>query len=463
MDKRERYRKQMVETKVAPLVVKLGIPTTISMLITNIYNLVDTYFVGTLGVSQQGATGILFTLQAILQAFAFMLGHGAGTHMTRLLAMGKKEEATSYACNAFYLGLAIGTLLLVLGLLFLAPFMVFLGSSPTILPYAKEYGFWVLVSGPFFIASLVLSIFLRYEGKANIAMVGIIAGALLNVFGDYLFIVRLDMGVYGAGLSTAISQFVSFVIMLIGYIKMGQVSLNPKNINFKGHVYGNILIAGLPSMLRQGMASISGGVLNNIAKPFGDAALAAMSVVTRYSNFVMCIGLGVGQGLQPVSAYNYAVKRYDRVREGIIFTIVFSSAVVAVISLFTLIFPSVIVSWFNPDEEVIELGSMALRFAAISLFFTPASMVTAITLQSVRKAWSSSFLSLLRNGLAFVPVIFLLVYGFGLGYTGVALSQPIADVLTFLISTPFLILFIKELAKLEKEEAAKARNSEEEE
>ena len=441
----------MTETSIAPLIIKLGIPTTISMLITNVYNLVDTYFVGTLGVAQQGATGILFTLQAILQAFAFGLGHGAATHMTKHLALNDKKEAEAFGANAFYLVLAIGVLLLAFGLIFLEPFMLLLGSSDTILPYAKDYGFWVLISGPFFITSLVLNIYLRYEGKANYAMIGIVAGALLNVLGDYIFISVLGMGVYGAGLSTAISQTVSFVILLIFYFKIGQVGLRVKSITFKWRYFAHIFIAGFPSMLRQGLASLSGGILNNLTKPFGDGAVAAMAVVNRYFNFVMCVGLGIGQGLQPVAAYNYAVKEYGRVRAGIYFTIFFSTAVVSVISVLTLIFPSAIVSWFNSDEEVIRLGTIALRYAAISLFFNPLGAVANMSLQSVRKSGISSFLSALRSGLAFIPIIYLFVYAFQLGFEGIAWSQPAAEILTFVVSLPFLIHFTLQLNRLEKE------------
>ena len=449
MDKEQAYHRQMVETKIPPLIMKLGLPTTISMLITNIYNLVDTYFVGTLGVAQQGATGILFTLQAILQAFAFMLGHGSGTNAAKNLALSDKKKASSFVSSAFYLGFTIGIILLIFGVIFLEPFMIGLGSSQTILPYAKDYGFWVLVSGPFLIVSLILNNNLRYEGKASLAMIGIAVGAALNVLGDYIFIMVLGMGVYGAGLSTAISQIISFFVLLFFYLKYAQTSIHFKNVVFDFSLYLAIFKAGLPSLLRQGLASISGGVLNNITKPLGDAAVAAISVVNRYSNFVMCVGMGIGQGLQPVAAYNYATKHYKRVRQGLAFTTAFSTSVVALLSILSLIFAKQIVSWFNNDAMVLELGEKALRYAAISLIFTSLAIVTNMSLQSVRRSLSASFLSALRSGLAFIPAIFILVYGMGLGFDGVALSQPIADVITFIISLPFFIGFLVKLKKME--------------
>ena len=455
----------MTETPVAALILRLGIPTTITMLITNIYNMVDTYFVGTLGVSQQGATGVLFTLQAIIQAFAFLLGHGSGTHVAKCLADKDKKMASTYVSTAFCVGIGIGVILMVFGIIFLEPFMYALGSSDTILPYAKDYGLWVLISAPALIASLIINNNLRYEGKTFYAMIGLVTGALLNILGDYIFISVMGLGVFGAGMSTAISQFVSFVILMVFYILQAQTRINVKAFSFDPKVYWNITKTGFPSLLRQGLASISGGVLNNITKPFGDFAVAAISVVNRYSNFVMCVGLGIGQGMQPVAAYNYAVKRYDRVGKGILFTVAIGSGVVGVLSLITLCMPGQIVSWFNNDSDVIAAGTTALRYAAVGLLFTPVTVAISLTLQSIQKSASASFLSALRNGLAFIPTIFVLVYGFGLGFNGVALAQPVADAITFSISLPFFIYFVVSLRKaskaMEEQKANENANSEE--
>ena len=455
MDRGAAYHKQMSEGSVAKLIVKLGIPTTITMLISNIYNLVDTYFVGTLGTSQQGATGILFTLQAILQAFAFMLGHGSGTHVARKLAEKDREGASNYVATAFYVGMGIGVLLLIFGLIFLGPFMQALGSSETILPYAKEYGMWVLLSAPFLIGSLILNNILRYEGKAFYAMIGLVSGALLNILGDYIFINLMGLGVFGAGMSTGISQTISFMILLVFFVLRAQTKLSPKLITFKKDVLSDIVVSGLPSFIRQGLASVSGGVLNNVTKPMGDAAVAAMSVVNRYSNFVMCVGLGVGQGFQPVAAYNYSSKNYDRVRRGCLFTLIFTTGVIGALSILTLLIPRQIVGAFNSDPEVIKLGEPALVYAAWSLFFMPISVLANLTFQSIRKSWTATFLSLLRNGATFIPIIFILVYGFNLGFQGVALAQPVSDILTAAISAPFLIVLLVRLRKIGEKEQEK--------
>ena len=449
MDKSAKYHKKMVETKMPKLIITLGIPTTISMLITNIYNLVDTYYVGTLGTSPQGATGRLFTLQCIIQAIAFMLGHGAGTYVAKKLADRDIEEGSRYVSTAFFVGFFFGTILLTFGMIFLEPFMKLLGSSDTILPYAKDYGMWVLISAPFMITSLVLNNNLRYEGKAIFAMVGLSTGALLNILGDEIFINVCHLGIFGAGMSTGISQIISFTLLLIFYFTKAQTKISFKYISRKLEVYIKIFKGGLPSLLRQGLASISSGILNNFTKPLGDAAVAAISVVNRYTNFLLCVGMGIGQGYQPVAAYNYEIKRYDRVKSGALYTLLFSTAVVTVLGIISAFIPDKIVWLFNKKSDVIELGTPALRFAALSAILVPVSVIANMLFQSIRKSTIASFLSALRSGLLFLPLLVLFVRILDLKFTGIYISQPIADILASLISLPFIIVFLVKLPKVE--------------
>ena len=236
----------MTQTPVAKLILKLGIPTTVSMLITSIYNMADTYFVGTSGESAQAATGVLFTLQAVIQGIAFMLGHGGGTFVSKNLADKDIDGASKYVSTSFFTGGILGLVITVLGLIFLEPMVLALGSTRTILPHAKDYGLWVLIACPFIICSLVLNNALRYEGKAFYAMFGLTAGGLLNILGDYLLVAQLGMGVYGAGLATACSQMVSFVILLIMYIRMAQSKISVRYVSKDLKVYLQIIRVGLP-------------------------------------------------------------------------------------------------------------------------------------------------------------------------------------------------------------------------
>lgn len=435
------YYDKMTKAPLAKLIISLGIPTTISMLVTNIYNMVDTYFVGTLGESQQAATGILFTLQAIIQAIAFMLGQGSGSMVSKALADKDTEEASEYVSTGFFTGAALGSILLVGGLIFLTPFMRLLGSTETILPYAKQYGFCVLIMCPVVICSFVLNNNLRYEGKAFYAMIGLVSGGIINILGDYLLIKVIPLGVFGAGLATAISQFISFLILLHFYRKMAQGKIRWSFVSKKISTYLTICRVGFPALIRQGLSSISSGLLNNLTRPYGDAAIAAMSVVNRFTAFVMCVGLGVGQGFQPVAAFNYQAKKYSRVKKGLLVTMAVGFCLICCLAFPGFIFAEQIVYLFQKSPAVIEIGTLALRCSCVGVMFLALSVPINMLYQSTRQAGMSSFLSLLRNGLTFIPTLILTTQLWGL--TGIQISQPVADVMTGLISIPFIVAFLR--------------------
>ena len=436
----EHYRK-MTETPVPKLILNLGIPTTISMLITNIYNMADTYFVGTIGESAQAATGVLFTVQAIMQGIAFMLGHGGGTFIARALADKNTKDATKYISSAFFVGGIIGLAITVLGLTFLEPLVRFLGSTETILPHAKDYGMWILLAAPFIICSFILNNGLRYEGKAFYAMFGLTAGGILNILGDYILVMKCGLGVYGAGLATAASQTVSFTILLVLYLKKAQSTLSVKSISRDWKLYLSICRVGLPSLIRQGLTSVTNGLLNNLTKPFGDAAIAAMSVVSRYSNFLMCVGLGMGQGFQPVASFNYQAKRVDRVKKGLLFTTAFGILFIGIMSAISILFAEPIISIFQKNSDVIEIGAKALRFTAFGMMFMPFSVPVNMLYQSIQKPTISSVLSLIRSGAVTIPLLLIVVPLLGL--LGIQIAQPTADIVAGLISIPFIIRFVR--------------------
>lgn len=432
----------MTETPVAKLILNLGIPTTISMLITNIYNMADTYFVGTLGESAQAATGVLFTIQAIMQGIAFMFGHGGGTFIARALADKNTKEATKYISSAFFVGGIIGLIITVLGLTFLDPLVRFLGSTETIVPHAKDYGMWILLAAPFIICSFILNNGLRYEGKALYAMYGLTAGGILNIFGDYLLVMKLGLGVYGAGLATAASQVISFGILLFMYLKMAQSTISVKSVSKDFKLYLSICRVGFPSLIRQGLTSVTNGLLNNVTKPFGDAAIAAMSVVSRYSNFLMCVGLGMGQGFQPVASFNYQAKRVDRVKKGLLFTTVFGLVFIGAMSTISIIFAEPIIGIFQKHPEVIAIGAKALRFTAFGMMFMPFSVPVNMLYQSIQQPTISSVLSMIRSGAVTIPMLLMGVPFLGL--LGIQIAQPTADVIAGLISIPFIIRFVRD-------------------
>ena len=447
------YYDKMVSTPVPRLIISLGIPTMVSMLVTNVYNMADTYFVGTLGESQQAATGILFTLQAIIQALSFMLGQGSGTLVSKHLA--EKDGKSSSVCvsSAFFIGALSGILLSAAGFVFLDPFLRLLGSTETILPYARQYGFWVLVSCPFVMCSFILNNNLRYEGMSFYAMIGITSGAVINILGDYLLIRIIPMGVFGAGLSTAVSQIISFFILFYYHRRYAQSRISVRAVSAKLSLYLTICKIGFPALIRQGLASISNGLLNNFTRPFGDAAIAAMSVVNRFSALVMCVGLGIGQGFQPVAAFNYSAGKLKRVKQGLVFTMAFGFVMISLLAGVGIIFAEDIVALMQKSPEVIKIGSAALRYASIGVIFLAISVPVNMLYQSTRQVLLSSILSLLRAGVAFIPT--LLITTHLLGLTGIQISQPLADIITGIVSIPFIVSFL-----MKKEEQTKENPNE---
>ena len=462
MNRSEAYHRKMTEESVSKIIISLGIPTTISMLITNIYNMADTYFVGGLGDSAQAATGILFTLQCIIQAIAFMLGHGSGTFVAKYLAQRNLDRASTYTSTAFICGAGMGLTLMSLGLVFLDPFLRFLGSTETILPYAKDYGMWILIACPFLICSLVLNNVLRYEGKAFYAMFGLSTGGIINIVGDYVLINKLGMGVYGAGLSTAVSQIISFVLLFILYYKNSHSRIAFKYIAKEFEIYKNIFKMGLPSLIRQGLTSVSNGLLNNMLAIYdNDAAVAAMSIVQKYSSFVMCVGLGIGQGYQPFAAYNYELKEYDRVKKGTKFLLSFGTVAVGAIATLGGLFAVPILTAFSKEGAVdavgiVEIGTPAMIYASIGLWFLPISVTCNMLYQSIRKATLASVVAIMRSGAVLIPVLFIVHELAGLD--GLLMAQPISDVITGVITLPFFIMFFKKTPSTE--EARRAQTQE---
>ena len=439
------YRK-MTETPVSKLVVTLGMPTTVSMLVTNIYNMADTYFVGRIGTSASGAVGIIFGLMSIIQAVGFMFGQGAGSIISRRLGERNPGTASIAASTSFFYVMGVGAVISVLGLTFLNPLMMLLGSTDTILPYARSYGTFILLAAPLMACNFVMNVILRYESRAFLAMIGLMTGAIVNIFGDWFLIARLGMGVEGAGIATACSQTISFLILL-GMFLTGrtQSKISLRLVSRKPGEVGAIVKTGFPSMTRQGFSSLSTMILNWKAGIYGDAAVAAMTIVNRICFFIFAVGVGIGQGFQPVSAFNYGAGKYSRVRKGFFFTLVAEEVLLGALAVVGMSFSSSLVALFRNDPRVIAIGSFALSVQLFSLFFQPLCVCANMMFQSIGKSEVATFLAALRSGLIFIPVI-LVLSGFK-GLTGVQISQTVSDILTFFVTIPFLVRFFRFLPK----------------
>ena len=442
-DAEMQYRK-MTETPVARLVLMLGIPTTISMLITNVYNMADSYFVSSISVSAGGATSIVFGIMSILQAFGFMFGHGAGSNISRLLGTKQTDSAGRYASTGFFWAVVCGVAIMVGGLTFLEPLMRLLGSTDTILPYAKDYGRWILIAAPAMTASCVMNNVLRYEGKAFFSMIGLTAGGILNIILDPIFIFGLDLEISGAGLATALSQYISFGILITMFLTgKTQSKLRLKFVERGWRTIWDIVTTGLPSLARQGLNSVSTMVLNMQAKAFEDVAIAAMGYVARTSSLIFCVGLGIGQGFQPVSGFNYGAGKYSRVRKASVFTLIAGMAFMGAISAGCFVFANEIIGMFGSEAAVVEIGSTALRIMCVFIMFLPVSVVATMLFQSIGKNVAALVLSCLQSGLVFIPLCLTLPRFFGV--LGIELSQPLAYFISAFVSLPMLVVFLKKL------------------
>ncbi len=440
----EAQYQKMTLTPVPKLILALGIPTTISMLITNIYNMADSYFVSQVSLSAGGATSVVFGVMAVLQAFGFMFGHGAGSNISRMLGSKHMEKASQYASTGFFWALGSGMVIMILGLLFLSPLMRLLGSTETILPYAMDYGRWILIAAPAMTTSCVLNNILRYEGKATLAMIGLTTGGILNILLDPLFIFTFDLGIAGAGLATALSQYISFSILLSMFLrKKTQSVLSPRFLSRDFRILWDVIRTGLPSLARQGLNSASTMVLNGVAKPFGDAAIAAMGYVGRTSNLIFSVGIGIGQGFQPVAAFNYGAKKYSRVKKGAWFTLFFGAALIGAISAVCFTLAPQIISLFRKDTAVVEIGSEALRIMCVFLIFLPVSVVGNMLFQSIGKSMTALILACLQSGLLFIPLCITMAHFFGI--QGIESAQPIAYFFSATISLPITMRFLNKL------------------
>lgn len=444
-EQRQQKFDRMTKTPIPRLIGELAVPTIISMLVTSFYNMADTFFVGKINTSATAAVGIVFPLMAMIQAFGFFCGHGSGNYISRQLGAHNFEDASKMSATGFLTAFVLGLGILVVGFLFTDPLLHIMGSTETILPYARSYMRIILIGAPYMTASLVLNNQLRFQGSAFYSMIGITTGAVLNIGLDPLFIFVLDMGVAGAALATIISQFVSFCLLIAGTFRGGNLRLNLRDFSPSLKYYQNIVKGGAPSLFRQGLGSFATVCLNLMAGPYGDAAIAAMSIVTRISQFAASVVIGFGQGFQPVCGFNYGAKLFKRVQEGFWFCVKFCTSVLLVAAVCGWIFsPNLIGIFLKTDPLVIEYGSQALRLQALTFPLVGWITIANMMLQTIGKTVKASLLAMSRQFLFFVPVI-LTLPGF-LGILGVQLSQPIADFCSFLLAVPLSISVLREMS-----------------
>ncbi|MDD6467415.1 MAG: MATE family efflux transporter [Erysipelotrichaceae bacterium] len=449
MDIAQKQHIKMTQTPIGKLITSLAIPTIISMLITSVYNMADTYFVSQLGTSATGAVGVVFPLMAIIQAIGFTLGVGSGSFISRLLGKQDYQKADSIASTALLMAILFGLSLTFFGLTNLDPLMNLLGATETILPYARQYASIILYAAAISASSFVLNNQVRAEGKASLSMIGITTGGILNIILDPIFIFGFQLGIAGAAWATIVSQTISCSILLtMIFSKHSQLHLHPAKVSRDPLDYIRIIQIGFPSLCRQGLASIATISLNTSARIYGDAAVAAMSVNGRVFMLLFSVILGFGQGYQPVVGFNYGAKRYDRVRSAFWFAIITELVIAATMSSFGFLFaPKIMGAFAKNDPLMVEIGIRAMHYQCIALLFQPIGTIANMTFQSIGKPLPATLISCGRQGIFFFPLIYLLPQIIGL--QGIQMTQPLADLCTATFAIPFLFYFFSFLRKKE--------------
>lgn len=429
----EQKFEMMTEAPIPGLIGRLAVPTIISMLITSFYNMADTFFVGKIGTSATAAVGVVFPVMAIIQALGFFCGHGSGNSISRHLGSKDVQSARELASTGFFLAFALGTLLMVLGLVFLDPLSHLLGSTKTIFPYTRDYLRFILLGAPYMTAQLVLNNQLRFQGNAFYAMIGITSGGVLNVILDPIFIFVFDLGISGAAIATILSQFVSFCLLLVGLRVSKCIPIHLRNVRLTIPRLREIVGGGLPSLFRQGLGSIATTTLNIAANPYGDAAIAAMSVVSRIMMFANSALIGFGQGFQPVCGFNYGADKYDRVKEAFWFCVKVSTAVLLGLAVLGGFLSGHLIWIFRNDPDVIQIGTTALRFQCVTFALNGWIIMNNMMMQTMGKTVPATILAASRQGLFFIPALLILPQFLGL--TGIQCAQAVSDVFTFALTT----------------------------
>lgn len=429
---------------VGSVIRHMAVPTIVSMLVISIYNIVDTYFVGLISTQATAAVGVAFPIMTIMQAIAFFLGQGSGTYISRQLGAQEHHHATRMAATAFYTSLVVGVIFAAVGLIFMRPLAVLFGSTPTILPYTCDYLLPIMLVAPFTIGSMVLNNQMRFQGNASSSMLGMMAGAVLNVALVPLFTFYFNMGILGTGVGTGLSQVAGFLVLWVMTRHGGNIKMQWGNIALRKVYFIEIIKGGTPSLTRQGLASVSTLLLNLAAGEYGDAAIAGMSIVTRVSFVVFAVIIGIGQGFQPFCGFNYGGKFYARVKEGYIYSLKLCLAFLLPSCVVGFIWAESVIDALRHDPHVVVVGMVALRWQILTWPLAAFITITNMCLQTSGRTLAANVLAAARNGICFIPLILLLPRLLGL--QGVEMTQTVADVVSFSIAVPLAVHYFRSLS-----------------
>ncbi len=439
----------MTQTPVPRLVLRLAIPSMVSMVVTALYNVVDAAFIGRLSTEATAGIGIAFAYMTFIQAVGFFFGHGSGNFISRALGARSYDDAGRMAAVGFFSPLLIGLLSAVVGLPLLPQLVVLLGAPPAVVPHACNYLRFILLASPFMMSALTLNNQLRLQGNARFGMIGIVSGAILNILLDPILIFTLNLGVTGASIATAVSQLFAWCLLLHGTMRGESVHIRFSNFKPSWAAYREIVAGGLPSLFRQAFNCASAVMLNYAAARFASpgqeaSSVAAFAVVSRTTMFAFSLILGFTQGFQPVCGFNYGAHLYRRVRQSYLFTLSVSTAMLTLLSTLGYIFaPQIIAVFRSEDPTLIQIGANALRWQCVVFPLCTLATTTGMLFQNIRLTFPATLLSIGRQGLFFIPAILILPQFLGL--QGVEMAQATADLCTFLLTIPFAVWITRKL------------------
>ena len=432
----------------------MGIPTMIGMLVNAFYNLVDAYFVGGLGESQMGAISVVYPLGQVVVGLGLLFGNGAASYISRLLGRGDKENADKVASTALYSSVSVGAVIIIISMVFLHPILKLLGATDSILPFAATYAGIYIVSCIFNVFNVTMNNIVTSEGAAKTTMCALLTGAVLNIALDPLFIYVFDLGVAGAAIATAISQVVSTCVYLTYILRKKSVfHFRVKDCTYTKETMSEIFKIGIPTLVFQILTSVSISLINNAAGDYGDSAIAGMGVVTRLISMGSLSVFGFIKGFQPIAGYSYGAKKFDRLREAIKTSILWSTVFCVIFGVILALFPTAIVSQFTKgDAEMIRIGAASLRANGISIMLFGFYTVYSSLFLALGKGREGFILGACRQGICFIPVILLLPMVWGLN--GIMYAQPIADVLSAVITVFMAIPLHKKMNEMQKQTSA---------
>lgn len=441
--------------KISKAVIHMSIPAIIGLMVMGIYNFVDSMFVAWLGTAATGATQVVLPIMMLVSSFGLAFGIGGGSYISRLLGKNDKEEANRVGTVALFTAIIVGIAFTLLSLVFFEPILTFFGASDDVMEMSKSYGLFILLASVFTMGNMTMNNILRAEGSAKLSMIAMVIGSLLNVALDPLFIFTFDLGISGAAMATALSQMVTFAILISRYLgHHTMIKIHRKYFHPSLSLYGEILKVGIPTFFRQLLFSVSLGVLNQGAMSYGGPnLLAAIGLVFKIGMIISYGLFGIGQGFQPVVGYNYGANSYKRVKDSLSFTLKLSFTSGLVGSLLMVLFDEAILSIFKPSAEVVSYGIIGIKYMAISIILMSITNIIGVFYQALGRGKESLLLSVARQGIFLIPLILLLPIQFG--SDGILSAQMYADVLTLILTgilfTRFALSYSKKSKTLEGE------------